>query len=141
MSRRDALVLGSCVLMSACFSEHTTGPGDGPVSFAQDVQPFFTGSCALGGCHSNPAQPSEKPMLLTTGQAYDAIVGVASAELPSMQRIQPGQPDQSYLIHKLQGTHQQAGGSGDRMPQGAAPASAATIAMIRRWVTEGAARN
>ena len=140
MNARGAVTLVLPLLLAACFSEHVADPGDGPVSFAQDVQPIFTGSCALGGCHSNPANPSEKPMRLTQAEAYDAIVNVSAAELPSMDRIEPGNPDRSYLVHKIQGTHQQQGGSGDRMPIGGA-LSQAQIATIRRWVTEGAQRN
>lgn len=130
-------------LASACFSEHqATGPSSGPVSFAADVEPVLNSSCAFSGCHSSSnANPGDKPMVLATGQSYANIVGVASAELPSMQRIRAGQPDQSYLIHKLQGTHRTVGGSGDRMPLTGGPLSAATIDRIRRWVAAGALRN
>ena len=138
---RGVVALAGALLLGACFSEHTAGPGEN-VSFAQDVQPIFSGSCAFSGCHGpvNP-NPAGKPMVLAAGQAYDAIVGVASAQLPTMDRITPGQPGQSYLIHKLEGTHASVGGSGGRMPAGAAPLAPPVIAVIRRWVMEGAARN
>ena len=138
----DVLALASCVLLAGCFSEHVTVPIDGPVSFAQDVERFLASSCGTNGCHGRvQANPPAKPMRLDAGQSYGAIVEVASAQLPSMPRITPAQPDQSYLIHKIQGTHQQAGGSGTSMPQGRAAVPQATIAMMRRWITEGAQRN
>jgi hypothetical protein len=141
MSARP-LALALAVLLTACFSERTTGPGEA-VTFAADVQPIFSSSCASSGCHGSPsssANPAGKPMVLESGQAYDNIVGVASAQLPSMPRIMPGDPTRSYLIRKLEGTHVQAGGSGSRMPIGN-PLPPSTIAILRQWVSEGALRN
>ncbi len=113
----------------------------GLVSFATQVQAVFTGSCAFpGGCHAGDTPAMG--MNLSAGQAYAAIVDVASGELPSMDRIEPGQPDLSYLIHKIQGTQVSVGGSGQRMPAGGAqPLDPAVIEMIRLWVTQGARDN
>ena len=139
MSARP-LALALAVLLTACFSEHTTPPDD-TVSFAADVEPVLNG-CAFSNCHgATNTQPGAKPMRLTTGQAYDAIVNVPSAQLPSMNRITPGSPDQGYLIHKLQGTQQGVLGSGERMPRGGSPLAPSVIAMMRQWVSEGAPRN
>jgi hypothetical protein len=132
------LVLALAVLLTACFSEHTTPPDD-TVSFTLDVQPFLSGTCASSVCHG--PNPPGKPMSLAAGQSYGNIVGVPSAQLPSMNRITPGNPDQSYLIHKLQGTHQVVSGTGQRMPAGQPPLAPSVIAMMRQWVSEGAQRN
>jgi hypothetical protein len=112
------------------------------VEFASDIQPVFTGNCALSGCHAgaNP-NPPEKPMSLEMGNAYDNIVNVSAGQLPSMDRVEPGQPDDSYLVHKIQGTQGTVGGSGVQMPATGGPLPDATIDMIRQWVTEGAANN
>jgi hypothetical protein len=109
------------------------------VSFASEIQPIFSNSCAFSGCHGggSPAMG----MNLTAGQAYANIVDVASVELPSMDRIEPGMPDLSYLIHKIQGTQVSVGGSGERMPRGGAPLSQTTIDLVRLWVTQGAQDN
>jgi hypothetical protein len=113
-----------------------------PVSFAGDIQPVFTANCALSGCHGDTnTQPVGKPMLLVSGQAYDNIVDVAAFELASMDRIEPGQPDNSYLVHKIQGTQLDVGGSGDQMPLGQTPLPQEVIDLIRRWITEGAEEN
>jgi hypothetical protein len=113
-----------------------------PVSFSADIQPIFTNSCTFAGCHGDTnTQPTGKPQLLTAGQAYANIVNVSSFELPSMDRIEPGQPDNSYLIHKIQGTQTSVGGSGERMPLGGPFLSQDVIDMFRRWVAEGAADN
>ncbi len=137
---RAILIIALSVSLSACFSEHTTLPSE-DVSFAADVQPLLNGSCASSNCHGSNANPSQKPMVLQTGQAYDAIVGVPSEQLPAMPRITPGQPNQSYLIHKLEGTHDGVGGAGSRMPLGQPPLAQAIIDLVRQWVTDGAPRN
>src|SRR5690606_4155494 len=114
MSRRVA-TLAAALLLAGCFSEHTAAP-EGEVSFIQDVAPIFQGSCAFPNCHGTQSpNPAGKPMVLTSASAYDAVVGVASFQLPAMPRIAPGNPEGSYLLHKLRGTHGQVGGSGGRM--------------------------
>lgn len=137
---RAVLIVALSVSLSACFSEHTTLPSEN-VSFAADVQPLLNGSCASSNCHGSNANPSQKPMVLQTGEAYDAIVGISSAQLPAMPRITPGEPNQSYLIHKLQGTHGGVGGAGSRMPLGQPPLSQSIIDLVRQWVADGALRN
>ncbi|MHC4235926.1 MAG: hypothetical protein ACYSUQ_12485 [Planctomycetota bacterium] len=109
------------------------------VSFVNEVQPIFSNSCAFSGCHGG-ASPA-MGMNLTAGQAYANIVDVASVQLPSMDRIEPGMPDLSYLIHKIQGTQASVGGSGLQMPRGGTPLPQATIDLMRLWVTQGARDN
>ena len=62
------------------------------------------------------------------------LVGVASVGAPSIDRVVPGDPDSSFLIHKLEGTQS----AGDRMPLGGPYLDADTIAIIRQWITDGA---
>lgn len=136
-----ALLLPGLLSVVGCFSEHTSVPSGGDVSFADDVEPILVNSCATSGCHGANANPPGKPMVLLPGQAYDNTVGVLAAQLPAMPRIRAGQPDDSYLIHKIRGTHVIVGGAGSQMPLGRAPLSAATIELIRSWVADGAPRN
>jgi hypothetical protein len=49
-----------------------------------------------------------------------------------------GNPDNSYLVRKLEGT---AGITGSRMPLGGPPLDAALIANVRAWITAGAPNN
>ena len=53
--------------------------------------------------------------------------------------MRAGQPDQSYLVWKLQGS----GGcySGSRMPKGASALSASNLQLIRDWIANGAPNN
>jgi hypothetical protein len=52
--------------------------------------------------------------------------------------VAPGNPDGSYLMHKIEG---RAGIVGVRMPQGMTPLTAAQIDAIRRWIQNGAPNN
>ena len=61
------------------------------------------------------------------------LVGVASTQNAGVQRVNPGNPNNSYLVQKLEGTAT----TGGRMPpSGALPA--ADITTIRQWITDGA---
>jgi len=109
------------------------------VSLADDVQPVFTSSCATAGCHVGAGAPDG--LDLSAGVAYGNMADVASIQLPSMDLIEPGDPDNSYLVRKIEGTQTQAGGLGGRMPAGTSPLSQEIIDMIRVWVEEGATDN
>lgn len=140
---RLSLLIG-CVLVGAvaCAGDGTgldDGENGDEISFAADVQPIFTNSCALSGCHAG-GSPA-RGLNLTEGQAYANIVGVSSVELASMNRIEPGEPDSSYLVHKIQGTQASVGGIGDRMPLIGCCLSQAEIDVIRDWVAAGAENN
>ena len=112
------------------------GGGGATVSFAADIQPIFDQSCALAGCHS--AATASAGLVLAAGSAFDNLVGTPSSQQPATSRVASGDPDNSYLAHKIEGT---AGISGGRMPLNRSPLSAAQIASIRTWITEGAQNN
>jgi len=61
------------------------------------------------------------------------LVGIASTQDANILRVNPGNPDTSYLIQKLEGT----AGSGVQMPPNN-PISQAEIDVIRQWITAGA---
>lgn len=91
----------------------------------------FTPVCT--GCHAGAGAPLG--LRLDAGSSYALLVNAPSAEVPSLQRVQPGNPDASYLIQKLEGTAT----VGSRMPLNGPPLPASTIAVIRQWITDGAA--
>jgi hypothetical protein len=92
----------------------------------------FTPICSV--CHAGAGAPVG--LRLDAANSYALLVGVASVEVPSLQRIRPGAPDTSYLIQKIQGTN----AVGDRMPRGGPYLPQATIDIIRQWVANGAPR-
>jgi hypothetical protein len=54
----------------------------------------------------------------------------------TLLRVAAGDPDNSYLVQKLEGT----AASGGRMPLGAGALDQALINDIRQWITDGANR-
>jgi hypothetical protein len=90
----------------------------------------FTPVCT--GCHAGASAPLG--LRLDEGSSYALLVNTSSVEVPSLRRVQPGNPDASYLIQKLEGT----AAVGSRMPLNAPPLPASTIAVIRQWITNGA---
>jgi len=110
-----------------------------PVTQSQIQAAVFTPICS--GCHngSNPpggALPGSQN--LTAGNSFASLVGVSSLEQPALRRVKPGDPNNSYLIQKLEGL---AGISGSRMPLGGPFLDQATIDQIKSWIASGAPNN
>jgi hypothetical protein len=110
-----------------------TPPANMTISFSADVQPIFTRSCAKGGCHAGTA--TAQGLNLEAGKSYVNLVRVPSTEV-SLNRVEPGRIDLSYLINKLEGT-----GIGDQMPQGGPFLPDAEVQVIKDWIAQGALDN
>jgi hypothetical protein len=106
-----------------------------PVTYSSIQRSVFTPNCALSGCHAG-ASPAQG-MNLSASVSYNNIVGVPSGERPSLLRIDPGNPNDSYLLQKIAGT----ASVGSRMPRGRAPLSDALIQQVRTWIEQGALDN
>lgn len=88
------------------------------------------------GCHNGVGTSLPGVQNLTSAAAtYASLVNVPSIERPNLKRVKPGDPTDSYVIHKLEGT---PGITGARMPFGGPYLSAATIAQIQSWIMAGA---
>lgn len=112
-------------------------PPAAAVTLTQLQTTIFTPSCS--GCHTGGGSTLPSSMDLTnTAATHAALVGVASTEQPSLQRVTAGDPNASYLVRKLEGDASITGG---RMPLGGAPLDAALIANVRAWITAGAPNN
>ena len=74
--------------------------------------------------------------LTSADNSFANLVSVSSIQDGSLMRVNPGDPDNSYLVQKLEGT----AASGVQMPFGGTPLSQATIDNIRDWIAAGAAR-
>jgi len=97
-----------------------------------------TAFSVCGTCHTGGGTSLPSSMDLTPSHIYASIVNVASVEQPALKRIKPGDPNNSYVVQKLEGA---AGISGVRMPFGGPYLDQATIDQVRAWVTAGAANN
>lgn len=104
-------------------------------TFTEIQNTIFTPSCATVGCHSGSNPPDG--LNLSAGVAYADIVNVAAVQMPSLLLIEPGDPDDSYLVRKIQGT----GIVANRMPLNASPLTQQQIDLVRQWVSDGAPNN
>jgi methionine-rich copper-binding protein CopC len=92
----------------------------------------FTPICTR--CHSGAGAP--QGLQLDAAHSYSLLVGVPSAEEPNLLRVKAGDPDNSYIIRKLEGG---PGIVGVQMPADGPPyLPQATINVIRSWITNGA---
>ncbi len=167
-----ALALGIAVplSMTACGGEDTTGStgGDGAcfdyasfegmspaVSFRTDVLPTFQNSCGLSAsCHGNQAGPIAQPYLgppTSAGTATDtdidaifaANVNVDSVKEMGMKIVAPGDPANSFLMHKVDNslkceTLKCGTNCGGSMPLGTPTLAQEQRDKIRRWIAQGA---
>jgi uncharacterized protein (TIGR03118 family) len=108
-------------------------------TLTQIQQTVFSPRCA--GCHDGSQPPGGAlpgSMDLRAGSSFASLVSVPSLERPMLARVAPGEPDSSYVIHKLEGA---ADISGARMPFGGPFLDAATIDEVRSWIAAGAPNN
>lgn len=133
-----ALALAACGGGSGEGLDATGRPGNGggsgalTATFSSIQANVFTPRCT--GCHAGSGAPAG--LRLDATNSYALLVGVASAEVPSLQRVNPGRPDDSYLVQKLDGR----AAVGVRMPFGGPYLDDATIAVVRQWIAAGAAQ-
>ena len=137
---RKPILFPLLLLLTACGKlAETTDPGlgggepvDPTATFTRVQNEIFTPTCGAIGCH-DPIGRQEQ-MILTAGNSYAAIVGVNSNQMPSLKRIAPSDPANSYLYRKITG----AGITGDRMPQGGPYLTDAQTKLVRDWIRRGA---
>ena len=97
------------------------------------------GRVACTNCHTNIGRTPSGGMNLVHDLAYDQIVNVPSARKPGAMRIIPGDPENSYLVQKLEG---RPGIVGLRMPFSGAPfLTDGQMLILKRWIAIGAPRN
>lgn len=106
------------------------GPTPLSADFNSIQENIFTPICSV--CHVGGGAP--QGLRLDAADSYNLLVGVPSTEVPTVLRVKSGDPDNSYIIQKLEG-HAAVGA---QMPLGGPYLSSATIAFIRQWITDGA---
>jgi hypothetical protein len=118
-------LIACSILLISCYKDKTVNI-DAPaitrtVTFSQDIQPIFTKSCALSGCHSTGAQTPN----LAADAAYNSlIIG---------NYINKTSPENSFLYLKMTGK------KGTIMPVGGMNKD--YNALILAWIKQGANNN
>jgi uncharacterized protein (TIGR03118 family) len=120
-----------------------TVANNGPVqvTLTQLQTQIFTPICS--GCHNGIGTSLPGVQNLTNGHTFASVVNVPSIEQPTLDRIKPNDPVNSYLIDKIEGA---AGITGGRMPLGCGSVAnpcldQATIDMVKAWISQGALNN
>jgi WD40 repeat protein len=118
--------IGFAMVVALTWSAGPAGAADekavvaGPVSFYRQVRPILQRNCT--GCHQ-PAKAGGK-LILTS---------YAGAKAGGEQGVgfEPGKPDDSLLIEFISGEK-------PAMPKNSPPLSKDQVALVSRWITEGA---
>jgi hypothetical protein len=120
-------------LLLACAAAEA---GDAP-SFRNDVQPILNAQCVF--CHVTGAENGG--LNLGGRKAYGSLTAASTES--TLARVALGDPDKSYLVHKLRGTQLSVGGSGLRMPMTdpPTPIDAGQLELIVEWIAAGAPDN
>jgi len=105
---------------------------------APTLTQVFTNSFGIcGTCHTGGGSALPSSMNLTSPAAfYSSTVGVVSIEVPTLKRVNPGDPNNSYVVQKLEG-----GPGISRMPLNGPYLTQAQIDQVKAWIAAGALNN
>lgn len=103
-SRTVALWLS--VVLTIAFTIPRSARGQNPSQLSERelearVAELFGRSCVQSGCHAGPVP--QMGMDLSPGRFYASTVAQASTERPELMRVNPGAPENSYLVMKIRG--------------------------------------
>ena len=112
---------GAVVWAAAVAGASAQRPASGRIDFANQVQPIIAKHCLE--CHNQDRRQGG----LSLATYADALDGGRNGAV-----IRPGAAARSPMIHRLTGAIE------PQMPKDEAPLAAAEIALIQRWIDEGA---
>jgi len=93
------------------------------------------------GCHDAVQRAGKMWDLTDENDAYDTLVGTPSNDVPSVNRVEPGDPDASYLYLKILSRQLEVGGAGSRMPPTGFALPDDDVELLRSWISDGAERD
>ncbi len=115
----------ACGLFAWLATAGSAGAADAPapVSFSKEIAPILVKNCQA--CHGAP-EPKGGYQVAN----YNLVLKPGESESAS---IEPGKPEESQVVDLISSTD-----ADSRMPKEADPLSAEQIALVRRWIAEGA---
>lgn len=139
-----ALVIAASLAGAACDEKLSDVAGPTPnltPTYSSIQQEIFNttdsaGRLACISCHTDNGRTPAGGLVLLEGRSYQALVSQPSRFKAGAIFVVPGDPDASYLVHKLEGA---ADIVGSRMPRGTGPfVTSGQMQIIRRWIELGA---
>jgi hypothetical protein len=118
---RSALAIVSILVCCPVFQ--STAAQEPSVEFSRDVRPILERTCWK--CHGPEKQKG--------GLRFDRRQGAITTSDSGKQAIQPGRPDESELIRRVEATD-----AGERMPPKSDPLNREQIQILRTWIKQGA---
>jgi hypothetical protein len=100
------------------------------ITYSQVRDEVFVPSCGFGGCHGTGAGG----LTLTLDTPPSALINVLASGMPNRPYVVPGEPDNSYIVQKMEGT---AGIAGSIMPT-TGIVEPERVTMVRNWILAGA---
>jgi hypothetical protein len=127
---------GETSLAESSTAGESSSTGAPAVDYVTQIQPIWNSACT---CHLMGPSGTMTATVLTLNAevSYANLVDTPSEQASAIDRIEPGDPQASYLWHKLQGTQFIIGGSGTAMPQVGSLTQEQTSA-IQDWIEQGA---
>ncbi|MBK9261822.1 MAG: hypothetical protein IPM54_18720 [Polyangiaceae bacterium] len=149
---------GEEAMDDGCFDYASFKSDSRTVSFQTDVLPVFRNSCGLSAaCHGSESGPAGQSYLgppsidgMATQAQIDAIftqnVGVNSTKAATMKIVDPGSPETSFLMHKMDNTLKCAdvkceAGCGGSMPLANPILGDKDRETVRLWIAQGAKKD
>lgn len=145
--RSTLILIVSAIALAGCDESLETVAGPTPnltPTFSSIQRDIFeaadsSGRPACSSCHNpNGGAFRQVGLDMSTAGSFDSLVGVASRQKPGLLRVAAGDPENSYLLHKLEG---RTDIMGNRMPTRGPYLSDGQISIIRRWIELGARRD
>jgi hypothetical protein len=137
-------VIAASLAAAACDEKLSDVAGPTPnltPTFSSIQQEIFnttdsSGRLACITCHTDNGRTPAGGLVLLEGRSYQALVGQPSRFKAGAVFVVPGDPNASYLVHKLESSAEIAG---SRMPRGTGPfLTSGQMQIIRRWIELGA---
>jgi hypothetical protein len=121
-----------------CLPAKASDPCEGVTSTLDQIERHVFTGCTRDTCHNAPG--GGHTLTLLPGQAYANLVGVTPnssvAADAGKLRVDPGNPDKSFLLDKLRGTL--VAGEGVPMPRELPKLPARKIQLVEEWIAAGA---
>jgi hypothetical protein len=135
----NGLVVGSLRSGTASFVIKTEAQPNGEIAAQLHFSPgaklselqasIFTPKCS--GCHDGSGTTLPGSLDLRAGMSYAALTNVDSVQQPTLKRVDPSWPAESYLLHKVEGV---VTITGAHMPLSGPPLTREEIDAISSWI-------